>query len=493
LGDLLWVIFGVTFGAALLMLAQVMIPNFRKCLRMESDIDGLTEGLHAIDSGVEGRLYSRCQQEVENARSALFMKASDAFSLAIASFDLWSRFRGRFALSGDSFEVDRLASLLPRINTRISCTQRLNDCQLASASRAMRLPVSLQWQRRQFFLDVQRILSTRLLTETDENSVSASLDKLTDDTGSYAAFAADLENRLALLRKQFGVDPLKTKSSSLISQLNGCRQLLDETPTNATFGVDELISRDLRAIRLELVRQRFDLEALLSSDFSKNFSTEICSEDPVRLYAVRGDLLMASEGVTEAQIRAALEAGRIDAISEPVSLTNRDLFRVSLQFRNPALQHSTARRFFQCDWHVVPQTKGHEKGETKDDYYEDGWETQFMLRRGCYLISPRVRDRDGQEIPLVDDQRQPRTPFTVEVTAPPGSALYARAWRGLVDALITALVPVITVAVTQFQAGGNLSLSTLILLGFTSQAIRAAVLPESVTAPLKTSSPTTNT
>jgi hypothetical protein len=54
--------------------------------------------------------------------------------------------------------------------------------------------------------------------------------------------------------------------------------------------------------------------------------------------------------------------------------------------------------------------------------------------------------------------------------------------RGLIDASITAVVPVITVALTQVQNGGDLTVDKLVLLGFTSQAIRAAVVPESVPA-----------
>ena len=54
--------------------------------------------------------------------------------------------------------------------------------------------------------------------------------------------------------------------------------------------------------------------------------------------------------------------------------------------------------------------------------------------------------------------------------------------RGLIDATITALVPVITVAVTQFNNGSgqpsDLDFKALVLLGFTSQAIRAAVVPD---------------
>jgi len=48
---------------------------------------------------------------------------------------------------------------------------------------------------------------------------------------------------------------------------------------------------------------------------------------------------------------------------------------------------------------------------------------------------------------------------------------------------------VFTVAFTQFQNGGDLTVVKLILLGFTSQAIRSAVLPESVSPGLTPESP----
>jgi hypothetical protein len=63
----------------------------------------------------------------------------------------------------------------------------------------------------------------------------------------------------------------------------------------------------------------------------------------------------------------------------------------------------------------------------------------------------------------------------VDIIQPPSNS---RALRGVLDAAITAFVPVVTVAVT--QRPDDLDLGKLILLGFTSQAIRAAVIPESV-------------
>jgi hypothetical protein len=53
---------GVTLGAVLLMLAQVMIPNFRQILRMETQADGLQERLRAVGGHVGTRLYTRCSK-----------------------------------------------------------------------------------------------------------------------------------------------------------------------------------------------------------------------------------------------------------------------------------------------------------------------------------------------------------------------------------------------------------------------------------------------
>jgi hypothetical protein len=56
----------------------------------------------------------------------------------------------------------------------------------------------------------------------------------------------------------------------------------------------------------------------------------------------------------------------------------------------------------------------------------------------------------------------------------------------LLDASITAVVPIITVALTQVQGMG---LDKLVLLGFTSQAIRAAVVPDPVSPATATPAP----
>jgi hypothetical protein len=96
-----------------------------------------------------------------------------------------------------------------------------------------------------------------------------------------------------------------------------------------------------------------------------------------------------------------------------------------------------------------------------------------------------VQDSSGKKVPLFNEDGKPKDPIHIEVGQQTTSTVYSRAVRGLIDASITALVPVFTVAFTQFQNGGDLTVVKLILLGFTSQAIRSAVLPESVSVSAK--------
>lgn len=70
----------------------------------------------------------------------------------------------------------------------------------------------------------------------------------------------------------------------------------------------------------------------------------------------------------------------------------------------------------------------------------------------------------------------------LEIEPPAASTIQARVLRGALDASITAVVPVVSVALTHFDKESMLGIDKLALLGFTSQAIRAVVVPESVSA-----------
>jgi hypothetical protein len=119
-------------------------------------------------------------------------------------------------------------------------------------------------------------------------------------------------------------------------------------------------------------------------------------------------------------------------------------------------------------------------GDAADDgdVYESGWYAQFIPDRGSITITPKVYDASGKDLDIRSGNNKDKGVTTCQVIAPRRNALHNRLLRGLTDAALTALVPVITVALTQLQSG--LSISKLVMLGFTSQAIRAAVVPESV-------------
>jgi hypothetical protein len=160
---LLRVIFWVTLGAAFLMLAQVMIPNFRRCLEMESQIESLQQDLRAIDSSVGSRLYSRCQQGINSVRRGLAMRERIAQSgwksISSSVLRVWYR----FALAGNTTEVDRLGAILPRIESRIRLTARLDERDSAIGSDYAQIPPSFCWNREQQLLAVQEILAGKSL------------------------------------------------------------------------------------------------------------------------------------------------------------------------------------------------------------------------------------------------------------------------------------------------------------------------------------------
>ncbi len=486
------VIFWVTFGAALLMLAQVMIPNFRSCLTMESQADSFAEDLRAVDSTVGSRTFSRCQQELNALRRGLAMRQDGDVS------NRWKFFKHsprhvwlRLALSGNTAEVTRLQNVFPKMESRIRLTQRL--VQEISAL-LPDMPVTLYWDRNKKILAVQDILSGQIMTEADEKNAADLLDLLAKDFDSVMKdFAEQLEKRIAAIRQQFKSDPWKTRGQSLAATLPGCNDLLQSTPGDTeTSTRDQLIFRDICAVRLELLIQFVGLESLIPpTNLSDEILEKLKSTAPLRLASARCDLLSVSEGVFEKDIVDDLEAGLWDSEWEPVDPTHQDVIRMSLQLRNSQKNQATAKSLLKCSWLIKT---------ANDEYYEEDWESRFLLPPGNNTVLPYVLDHAGNEVKLcvIDPETKklkPKEPIAVDVRDQKSGTVGSRAVRGLIDASITALVPVITVAFTQFQNGGDITILKLILLGFTSQAIRSAVLPDggSVSAPLPVTKTTTAT
>jgi hypothetical protein len=467
---LIWVTFGVTLGAVFLMLAQVMIPNFRKCLGMENQVERLQERMHGISAAVGNRLSTRCHQEIQRVRCGLGMN----WPMAKSPFTMDGVF-----LSGNSEEVCRLAGILPKVESRVRLTESLDERQSAAVDADPgSMPPSLCWSREQHLRSVQSILAGQFVTDVDEKNATALLDRLADPAASLKDFTTDLELRVAGMRRLFASDPWKSKCAVIVASvgLDECADLLSRTTDAVPDGgwtMDELIRRDLAAVKLGIVNQMIELEELLGAapEVLAGVQLKMRSSDPGVLAEANIDLAKLSQGISDQDVMAALRDGMWDALMEPATLTvtDQDVVRVTLVFRDKRLERSAAKNSFHCSWHILP-----------DDDYEEDWDSQFLLSRGEVSIEPEVYDSVGNKLAIRSATEPDKGIFKFDVVQPPSNVRHARLLRGLLDAVITAVVPVITVALTQVQNGGTLGIDKLVLLGFTSQAIRAAVIPDSV-------------
>ena len=474
--NLLWVTVWVTFGAILLMLAQVIIPNFRKSLRMESRMDDFQERLRAIGSRVGDRLYSRCQQEIESLRTALVMRAG-ARKVRFVSWE-------RIALWGNTIEVSRIESVLPRVDMRLQLTERLDEHSAAGDFDDHNLPPTLYWDREEQLRAIRLTLARQFVSDADAKSVAAHLDELDDLEASLKDFATRLEARVGALRRQFKSDPARQKIQAITKDLPYCLNLLDDTVPFSAAGLTdaELRQFDLAAVRLEIARQMLDLDGLLSSrpDVAADVKQRLQSADPSVLANASAVLLELSQGVSEADVSAALTTQKWDCYYEPSLVSDQDVLRSAFVFREKRIDVSTAKKAYECFWCI---TSDGGQGATRiDEDWEHGWEVQFIPRRGKVKIMPHVYDRKGVEVAIRSEADKEQGNLELDVEAPSGGAMRSRLLRGFLDAVITAVVPVISVAITQADSGGGLGIDRLTLLGFSSQAIRTAILPERSTA-----------
>jgi hypothetical protein len=319
-------------------------------------------------------------------------------------------------------------------------------------------------------------------------------------------FTAELEARIVGIKRQLTASPWKEKVCDLIGSLNGCKELLQETAVTVPDGgwtTEELIERDLAAIRLAIVSQMISIEPLLNDhkDVRDDVLKKLQSNDPANLAEARIDLLKISQGISEADVLAALAAMMWDVYLEPTTVTDQDIIRVSFTFRDKAIDQSAARNTFKCFWCIsiedstpligtgwirraaarIRQLRHIAAVDTPTDpadVWEPGWDALFIPLRGNIKVTPVLYDSVGKEVPIRTDADKAKGVISLQVGSP--RTLKRRVIRGFLDSGITAIVPVLTVAMTQLHNG--LSIPKLVLLGFSSQAIRAAVLPESVTA-----------
>jgi hypothetical protein len=468
IADVTWALIWVSVGSALLMAAQVMIPNLRKCLRMETQLGFLHERLRAIGSRVGDRLYTRCEQEIKSLSRALGMEKETKGRFG--QLGHWPR----FLLSANTAEVNRLAGVVPRIESRLRLTEQLDEVQAATTEADLRdLPPTLCLEREKQIKAIRAILSRQFITDAEEKSASGMLDDVADIPKSLKDFGERLEGRLSALRRLYKADTRKSTDPRLTTA-SGCSTLLKDPPDPAPGGgwsTKELIGRDLCVIKLEIVFRMIDLSDRLARNkpVEDAVNAKLQSDDPDELTRANTMLSMLSEGVSDQDLEAAMAAELWDAFYEPNTITDQDVVRASFLFRDKTLNRRAARSGFECWWHITVD-------KTALDIYEHGWEVQFIAPRGQLEVTPEIYKQSGVPVTIRSDSNMTKGQLSEQVGRPKSDDALARTLRGAVDAMITALVPVVTVAVT--QGAGTLDVGKLILLGFSSQAIRAAVIPE---------------
>ena len=202
------------------------------------------------------------------------------------------------------------------------------------------------------------------------------------------------------MRRLFASEPWKSKCAAILTalKLDDCADLLSRTTDTVPDGgwtMDELIRRDLAAVKLSIVNQMIELDTLLAAapDVLAAVQVKIQSNDPNVLAGVYLDLTKISQGVSDEDVVNALKDGMWDALLEPATLTvtDQNIVRITLVFRDKRVDRSAAKNNFQCSWHIT-------LGDDRDDYYEDDWESQFMLARGSVTIEPEVYDAVGNKM-----------------------------------------------------------------------------------------------
>lgn len=152
-----------SLGAAALMLAQVILPGFRKCLKLESQLDALHDRFTLIGSRVGTRLQSRCIREMKSVRTALLMKEPGQW--------ISRRFFRRMALFCSAAELDRLTILASGIETRILLTEKLDQVRFElEAEDPGNIPITILWKRDEQIRAVETILGRQFISDTERKA-----------------------------------------------------------------------------------------------------------------------------------------------------------------------------------------------------------------------------------------------------------------------------------------------------------------------------------
>lgn len=484
IGNLIITFLLVSFGAVLLIIAQLVIPGYRKVLQMGNQLDGLQERLGALSLAAGSALTVRCNRELKTARFRLVPKLARATSFIHIPYKLKKIFL-RSLLASSPAELSLLSTLIQNVDSRVRLAERLAEMHAERRSESGRLmPISLRWLMDELVCKADIVVSRQSLSQADADaSIAALVDpeklqKLRTD------FLAELNERIEKVCKEFQCEPWKSRLPEFLKDLPTTR-LCDKSCVPAESGWSEqaIYERDLDTIRLELLYQWIAIEtsAHASPAIAQKIVGLLKSSDRLAIESARNLIQQVAQGVFGEEIQKALKTGEWDPWYEPDLPTDTDVLRVSLRFRDPRLNRAAAREEFECYWKLgdAPEdvSPTGDPSTIPAENYERGWDIQLVPTAGEFRLSPEVY-KAGERVPSSSSS------LCVSVQSN-GHQASKRITRLGMDAFATAIVPVATVAITQYQTNAPIAWTTLISLGFTTQAIRAAILPESVGTPPK--------
>jgi hypothetical protein len=467
-------IFWVSLGAAVLMFAQVVIPGYRRCARLQTQIDLLDDRFKSIGSRVGTRLYSRCSRDIENIQNSLLM----------TNLHRWNpvRILYRILLFANTTELARHDDLIKAIHTRIHLTERLDQVRLEQHTEPTQsIPLSILRERDENILAVELILSRQFISDADAKSASDLLDACSSVASLRRTFPDKLEARIARICKELECEPWRSELPEYLQGFPTAAKLCAGNCTAPTGGWSDaaLAQRDLDATRLELLYQ---LIALPERDFPRNnIITLLQSGSIAKITEARNLINQLAERIFVTDIERAFLDQNWDTWYEPDAPTEGEVISVSLRFRDERLNRASARERFQCFWLTRSGASSSPIGDANSvgELYEAGWNLQLLRKPGQIYLEPEIY-LDGQKVAGDHKDFPPPKPVELTIGPRPLPLIRKRLARGFADSIVTAIVPVVTVALTQTQTNADLAWTTLISLGVTSQAIRSAILPESV-------------
>jgi hypothetical protein len=510
------VFFWITLGAALLLAAQVLIPNARRCLNMEVRCRELQNRVLGLSSRLESRIHAGAMREINEIRSSLGLSGTGTHEKGFAH---------RIGLCANSNAVVNLLQLVASSEARLSLMEQLDELVTSEPHLDRMLPITVRWARHSQLRSVSSILKRKLILDSDYKLAKTFLDKASLLDNLVQSLTMELEMRATRIIKEFAKESWKSKVAPYLDLIPSLKNVLQtDLPRRDVTGWGEegLFQLDLTVLRLSMIHRVIEVSGNQGdSDLLTRFRELIQSTDANRLAEALSIVDQIAENVRPADIETALTKGPWDIWYSPDVVTDQDALNARIVFREARLDRATAKRSFVCWWNVqhvdsaslLANKSLSQEEDGAGEVFEFGWEVQLTPSPGRLTLTPSFYSPTGSEImiptlephsttpaPPTDSQNPVPTPNATQSPSPISldsarttvsrrsaeitvskrlmKSTLSKIRTGSMEALLTALVPVVTVAVTQAQnMGGTYTWQTLVLLGFTSQAIRGALVP----------------